>query len=218
MPHRAVIFDLDGTLLDTIEDLADSMNAALARMGHPARTVAECKMLVGDGLEAYVRRALPPAAAEDPRERARLWELMQAEYAVRNARKTRPYPGVPELLDALTARRIPTAILSNKPQDATLVVVRHYFSRWSFASVFGARDTVPVKPDPAGALEIAALLGIAPSEFAYVGDTNTDMRTAIAAGMFPVGALWGFRTAEELRTNGAKVLLEAPLDLLPILG
>ncbi len=218
MPYRAVVFDLDGTLLDTIEDLADSMNAALARMGHPARTVAECKLLVGDGLEAYIRRALPSAAAGDPRERARLGELMQAEYAVRNSRKTRPYPGVPELLDALTARRIPMAVLSNKPQDSTLILIRHYFSRWSFTPVFGARDTAPVKPDPAGALEIAALLGIAPPEFAYVGDTNTDMRTACAAGMFPVGALWGFRTAEELRANGARVLLEAPLDLLPILG
>jgi phosphoglycolate phosphatase len=217
MPYRAVIFDLDGTLLDTIEDLADSMNAALARMGHPARTLAECKLLVGDGLETYVRRALPPAAAEDPRERTRLQELMSKEYAERNSRKTRPYPGIPELLDALTIRRIPMAVLSNKPHDSTLVVVRHYFPRWRFNPVYGAREEVPVKPDPAGALEIAALLGIAPADIAYVGDTNTDMRTAAAAGMFPVGVLWGFRTAEELRANGARILLEAPLDLLAIL-
>ena len=217
MPHLAVIFDHDGTLLDTIEDLADSMNAALIKMGHPARTIAECKMLVGDGLETFVRRALPPAAAEDPRERARLRDLMRAEYGERSSRKTRPYPGIPELLDALTARRIPMAVLSNKPHDSTIAVMGHYFSRWSFSLIFGARDGVAVKPDPAGAFEIATLLGIAPPDFAYVGDTNTDMQTATAAGMFPVGALWGFRTAEELLATGAKVLLGTPLDLLPVL-
>jgi phosphoglycolate phosphatase len=217
MPLSAVIFDLDGTLLDTIEDLTDSMNAALVRMGHPARTIAECKLLVGDGLETFVRRVLPSSAADDPRERARLRDLMRTEYGDRSVAKTRPYPGVPDLLDALAARNIPAAVLSNKPHDSTLAVCAHYFSRWSFRAIFGARDGRPVKPDPAGALEIARILGLDPAEIAYVGDTNTDMQTATAAGMFGVGALWGFRTAEELSANGAKALIEAPLDLLPIL-
>jgi len=218
MPYRAVIFDLDGTLLDTIEDLTDSMNAALVRMGHAARTIAECKQLVGDGLETFVRRALPAAAADDPRERTRLRELMMMEYRDRSTLKTRPYPGVPDLLDALAARNVPAAVLSNKPHDSTLAVMEHYFSRWSFRAIFGARDGVPVKPDPAGALEIARILGLAPANIAYLGDTNTDMQTATGAGMYGVGALWGFRTAGELIAKGAKVLIETPMDLMPILG
>ena len=218
MPFRAVIFDLDGTLLDTIEDLTDSMNAALVRMGHPVRTIAECKQLVGDGLETFVRRALPAAAADDPRERTRLRELMRLEYGERSVLKTRPYPGVPDLLDTLAARNVPAAVLSNKPHDSTVAIMAHYFSRWSFQAVFGARDGVPVKPDPAGAFEIARIFGIGPADIAYVGDTNTDMQTATAAGMYAVGALWGFRTSGELLANGAKILIERPMDLMPILG
>jgi phosphoglycolate phosphatase len=218
MPCRAVIFDLDGTLLDTIEDLTDSMNAALARMGHPARTLVECKQLVGDGLETFVKRALPAAATDNPGQRARLKDLMRSEYSDRSLLKTRPYPGIPALLDALAARNIPAAVLSNKPHDSTLAVMAHYFARWNFRAIFGARDGLPVKPDPAGAFEIAAILGLAPAAIAYVGDTNTDMQTASAAGMFGVGALWGFRTAAELLANGAKILIKAPLDLMPVLG
>jgi len=217
MPYRAVIFDLDGTLLDTIEDLCDSMNAALARLGHPARTIGECKTLVGDGLDMFVRRALPPGRADDADEQGRLKALMQAEYAARNAVKTRLYDGIAALLDALAGRRTPMAVLSNKPHGSTRTVVAHYLARWPFAAVFGARDGIPVKPDPGAALEIAAVLGLPPAEIAYLGDTNTDMRTASAAGMFAVGALWGFRTAEELRANGARALIAAPLDLLPLL-
>jgi phosphoglycolate phosphatase len=110
------------------------------------------------------------------------------------------------------------AILSNKPHDSTLIVVRHYFPSRSFHPVLGAREDVPVKPDPASALEIAREWKLAPAMIAYVGDTNTDMQTATAAGMFACGALWGFRTAEELTANGANVLLEKPEDLLAFIG
>lgn len=215
MTFKAVVFDLDGTLLDTIEDLTDSMNAALARMGYPGKTIEESKKLVGDGLKTFVRRALPAEAADDPAAIARLKDLMRAEYRVRDAVKTRLYEGIPELLDALNRREIPMVVLSNKPHDATLAVMAKFFSRWRFRVIYGARDGVPVKPDPSAALEIARKLDIAPVEIAYVGDTNTDMLTANAAGMFAIGALWGFRTAEELRANGAKVLIGHPLELLP---
>ena len=141
-----------------------------------------------------------------------------SRWSARNALKTRPYEGVPALLDALTARGTPMAVLSNKPHDSTLAVVASFLARWHFAAVFGAREAIPVKPDPAGALEIAGLLGLPPADIAYLGDTNTDMQTATAAGMFPVGALWGFRTADELLENGARALLETPLELLPLLG
>ncbi len=217
MKYRAVLFDLDGTLLDTIEDLTDSMNAALAEMGLPGRSVEECKQLVGDGLGTFVRRALPPEVGDSPEAMAKLKELMRAEYDRRRDMKTRPYEGIYELLDALTGHGIPMAVLSNKPHDSTLAVMGKYFSRWRFRAIFGARDGVPVKPDPSGALEIARIFGLKADEIAYVGDTNTDMQTANAAGMFAVGALWGFRTAEELKANGARVLIEKPLDLLRIL-
>jgi len=214
MPWRAVIFDLDGTLLDTIEDLTDSMNAALTRLGFTERTVADCKNLVGDGLATFIRRALPPEARDDEAAARNLRDLMRAEYRLRSTVKTKPYPGIPATLDGLTERGIPMAVLSNKPHDSTLAVINHYFSGWTFTVVLGARDGTPVKPDPAGALEIASRLDLSPAEFVYVGDTNTDMQTAAAAGMYAAGALWGFRTAEELLANGAKILLEKPEDLL----
>jgi len=218
MRFKAVIFDLDGTLLDTIEDLTDAMNAALAAMGFPERSVAECKKLVGDGLDTYVRRALPPGAADDPQAAARLKALMRAEYKVRQDHKTKPFEGIEDMLAAVNRMALPMAVLSNKPHDSTLAVMNRYFPKLDFRAIIGARDGVPVKPDPASALEIARLLNVRPAETAYVGDTNTDMRTAVAAGMFSIGALWGFRTAEELLANGARALVEKPADLLKILA
>ncbi len=218
MTLNAVIFDLDGTILDTIEDLTDSMNAALFAMGLLPRTLAECRNLVGDGLDTFVRRALPESVRDDPAAAVRLKELMRGEYRLRSSVKTRPYAGIPELLDELGRRGTRMAVLSNKPHDSTLAIVRHFFPGRPFDPVFGAREGVPAKPDPAGALEIARSWKSAPAEIAYLGDTNTDMRTATAAGMFACGALWGFRTAAELTANGANVLLEKPADLLRFLG
>jgi phosphoglycolate phosphatase len=214
MNLRAALFDLDGTLLDTIEDLTDSMNAALSSMGFPVLTVDACKTLVGDGLSIFIRRALPEAARGDAESVRRLQETMRAEYRMRCAVKTRPYPGIREMLNGLAARGIPMAVLSNKPHVATLSVVGHYFPDVAFRAVLGARENVPIKPDPAGALEIAALLDVPPEEILYLGDTNTDMQTAVAAGFFGVGALWGFRTAAELRGSGARALAERPEDIL----
>lgn len=216
MTFKAVIFDLDGTLLDTIEDLTEAMNAALAKMGYPLRSVEECKKLVGDGLDTYVRRALPAGARDDAAAAARLKVLMRDEYRARCDRKTRPYDGIPELLKGLTGRGVRMAVLSNKPHEATTTVMNLYFSGWPFEVVSGAQEGIPVKPDPQSALDIARRMGLDPSKFVYLGDTNTDMQTATAAGMFAVGALWGFRTAQELTSNGALLLIEKPADLLAL--
>jgi phosphoglycolate phosphatase len=215
--RSAVIFDLDGTLLDTIEDLTDSMNAGLSGMGLPVRSVAECRAFVGEGIDAFVRRALPAEIGDDPDTAARLKAAFRAEYRLRSVSKTRPYDGIPALLEELTRRGTRMAVLSNKPHDSTGIVVRHYFGSWALHPVLGARDGVPVKPDPAGALEIAGEWRLSPAEIAYLGDTKTDMRTAAGAGMFACGALWGFRKAEELVANGARVLIEKPCDLLACL-
>ena len=216
MKYKAVLFDLDGTLLDTIEDLADSMNRTLKRLGFPPRTVGECKYLVGDGVEAFARRSLPEAHRDAPTI-AKCIAGIREEYSKRWAEKTHPYKGIPELLDALTQRGVRMTVLSNKPHDFTRLMVAELLPHWQFDLVWGEGPDTPRKPDPGGAIAMARKLGIESGEFLYVGDTNTDMQTANAAGMYAVGALWGFRTAEELLANGAKVLVESPLDLLDLL-
>jgi len=213
MKHKAILFDLDGTLLDTIEDIADSMNQVLSRFGFSGHEPEAYKYFVGEGVESMVRKVLPEKSLEEELV-ARCVVAMREEYGRRWNNKTRPYLGIPELLDALSQRGFPLAILSNKPHDFTQLVVAKQLPRWSFKVVFGARSTVPKKPDPTAALEIADIMHLAPDLFLYLGDTSTDMKTAVAAGMFPLGALWGFRSAQELRTHGAQALLEKPLDVL----
>ncbi|MGE5599497.1 MAG: HAD family hydrolase [Bacteroidota bacterium] len=211
----AVLFDLDGTLLDTLDDLAASMNAVLAGRGLPGHPVEAYRHFVGDGMETLVRRALP--AGSDEAAIAASLAAMRAEYGRRWADQTRPYPGVPDMLDALAARGLPMAILSNKPDDFSRLTVERLLPRWRFRAVVGMRPGVPRKPDPAAALQIASELKIPPNQFIYLGDTGTDMCTARGAGMYAVGALWGFRTAEELRENGAARLIAAPGELLALL-
>jgi phosphoglycolate phosphatase len=143
--------------------------------------------------------------------------LQRDEYRHRWHAKTRPYPGVIELLADLERRRIRLAILSNKPDAAVGEVVRQFFPEVRFEIVRGALSGVPVKPDPESALRVAAEMGIEPRDFLYLGDTNTDMRTALAAGMLPVGALWGFRTEAELKESGAARLIARPGELLELL-
>jgi phosphoglycolate phosphatase len=216
MNIQAVLFDLDGTLLDTLDDLADSTNLALRRLGFPEHPAEAYKRFVGDGIDNLIRLATP----EDRRDAATLAEcgrLVRENYSARWAEISRPYAGVPDLLDALTTRGMRMAIFSNKPDEFTQLCVERLLAGWHFEIVVGARPGLPRKPDPAGACLIAQHLQLEPAEIVYLGDTGTDMRTAAAAGMLPVGALWGFRTAEELLAHGAKMLVEKPLDLLHIL-
>ena len=214
---QAVLFDLDGTLLDTLADLADSANAALGEMGFPEHRVDSYKYFVGDGMENLVRRVLPQDRL-DPATMARLLELMHREYSNRWSAKTQPYAGIPELLDWLAGRRIPMAVLSNKPHEFTRLCVTRLLPRWNFQAIQGATPALPKKPDPTAALAVAASLGVSPAAMLYLGDTNTDMQTAVSAGMFPVGRTWGFRTAEELAANGARALAETPLDVARLIG
>jgi phosphoglycolate phosphatase len=213
MAFKAIIFDMDGTLLDTLADLADSMNQVLKRFGFPEHPREAYKYFVGQGMDILVRKALPPEHRNESLITKSI-EAMREEYSQNWDRTTHPYPGIPELLEALTQRGIPMTILSNKPHDFTQFVADRLLAQWTFPMVLGARPGVPKKPDPAGALEIAEALKLSPQEFLYLGDTGTDMQTATAAGMYPVGALWGFRTASELTAEGAKVLISQPQDLL----
>ena len=210
---HAILFDLDGTLLDTLADIAGAANAALKLLGFPTHPIESYRRFVGDGAGCLARRVLPEDHQDDETvERCR--EIIAAEYAKCWADNTKPYPGVPELLAELQARGVPMAVLSNKPHDSTRTVVEGYFPDCHFQVVRGALPSVPIKPDPAAALQIAEELDILPGRFVYLGDTDTDMQTAVAAGMFPAGALWGFRTAEELTANGAKTLLKTPQEVV----
>ncbi len=213
MHSTNVIFDLDGTLLDTLEDIADSLNRVLERKGLPPHPVKAYRYFVGSGAEELVYRTLPPSQ----RSRTVLRECVEAfrrEYRKSWNRKTRPYDGIPELLDALAERGIAMAILSNKPQEFAELSVREYFPDRHFGLVAGEREGVPVKPDPAGALEIARNAGVAPGKFVFLGDSGIDMETAVGAGMFPLGALWGFRPEKELREHGAADTVSRPREVM----
>jgi phosphoglycolate phosphatase len=216
MKYKAVLFDLDGTLLDTIEDLSNSMNAVLLESGFPMHDLEEYKCFVGNGLRNLVRRALPAENRDDITIDSFL-AAMNEEYSKRWAEKTRPYKGIPELLDELTRRNIRLSVLSNKPHKFTKVIVEKFLSNWNFEVVFGERLGVAIKPDPSAAIEISAIMGIPPEDFLYLGDSGTDMKTARAAGMYAVGALWGFRKKEELVAEGAMSVISSPLELIDIL-
>ncbi len=216
MTYKAVLFDLDGTLLNTIEDIGDATNRILEQNGFPVHGMDTYRRFVGDGARNFIIRVLP----EDKRIDTIIHPCLDAfkeDYGRNWNVKTAPYDGIPELLDTLTARRLKMAVLSNKPHEYTIKCMEGFLSDWNFDVVFGQRVVVPNKPDPAGALEIAEQLNIPPSEFLYLGDTEIDLKTSIAAGMFPVGVLWGFRSAKELRGNGAKVLIKKPLDVMNLL-
>jgi phosphoglycolate phosphatase len=205
---NGVIFDLDGTLIDSLADIAAAMDHALASVGMPAHSLARYREMIGDGVRKLVERALPLGRAD-------LVDAVMAAYRPyyldHLADATRPFPGVVAMLAAV---RLPMGVLSNKPDEATRRVVDALFPGAPFAVVAGERPSVPRKPHPAGARMIAAALGVAPETCLFVGDTAIDMRTALAAGMTPLGVAWGFRPAEELVAAGARAVAVVPADIL----
>lgn len=211
MNFKAVIFDMDGTLLNSLEDLADSMNQVLQERGLPVYPVADYRNFVGSGAIQLVARVLPKDQESLIKD---CLDDFLAAYARNWKVKTRLYPGVADLLDALTARKTPLSVLTNKPQDFAELCMREFFAHWPFFLTVGQRPNVPVKPDPAGPRQIIKALGCDPAEVLYVGDTNVDMGTAVNAGMFPLGVLWGFRDEEELRQAGALAIARQPSDIL----
>lgn len=213
---QAILFDLDGTLLDTLADVANATNAALTRLGFPTHRRDAYRYFLGGGMDCLVRRALPEGC-NDSETLNKCHEAIIDEYSNRWAQNTRPYPGIAELLAELDKRGVVKAVLSNKPDDFTKRTVEKLLPDFHFEIIRGARPEVPVKPDPTSAIQIAAELDIPPGRFIYLGDTDTDMQTAHAAQMFAAGALWGFRTAAELSANGAQVLLKRPQEVLNLL-
>lgn len=215
MEYRAAIFDFDGTLLDTLDDLADSMNAVLAKFDMPQHPARAYRFFIGDGMLNLARRAAPHQISDETG--MAMVKMMDREYSRNWSNKTRPYDGVKELLASLKERNLKLGLLSNKPDSFTQIMAKHYFGD-TFDAVFGARDGVPRKPDPAGALEIAGLLGVVPRETLYFGDSNTDMKTGLAAGMRTIGVTWGFRPVDELIYAGAEAVIDKPEDALAFLN
>ena len=215
-PCSAVFFDLDGTLLDSVQDLADATNSALRVFGLPEHPVQAYNYFVGDGFEMLIQRAAPADA--DPELRQRVMQQAREAYRRNWANTSKPYTGIPELLAELQKRAIPLAVLSNKPHEFTLLTMRHFFPSIRFARIQGSPPDIRAKPDPALALTMLWELGLAAQHVLFMGDTNVDMITAVNAGMFPVGVLWGFRPEEELRQNGARLILSRPAELLEYIG
>ncbi len=213
MSYRAIIFDLDGTLLDTLKDLALSVNAVLRQNGFSEHPVDAYRYFVGDGIEILIRRAVPAEGIKNEKDAEYMVKAVKEEYSRRWGDHTRPYPGIPALLDSLEKKLVPKAIFSNKPHEFAVLTVNKLLSDWKFEEVCGIQTGIPRKPDPYGALIIAEKIRIKPKEVVYLGDTDTDMRTAVRGGFYPVGALWGFRSAEELLKSGAGMLARNPKDV-----
>lgn len=213
---QAVIFDLDGTLLDTLDDIADSMNRMLEEKGFPVHTVDAYRFFIGNGWRMLVTRALPEKQRSDERIDACAVRSREIYHENWNC-KTRVYAGISDLMERLQERGIPKAVLSNKPHDFALRYADAYLGQWKFKAILGYSDRFPPKPDPTAALEIAERIGIPPANFLFVGDSAVDMRTANAAGMHAVGVAWGFRGARELQDSGCRTLIHHPLEILPLL-
>lgn len=212
MHIQGVCFDLDGTLLDTLEDIALAANAVLRRWNLPEHPVDQYRTFVGEGASRLIEQILPQGLLDEPPKEL-LLAAFEEEYGQQWHIKTTLYPGVAEMLDALSAARWPLTILSNKPDAFTQQCVHHFLGDWSFRLVHGQRSGVSRKPDPAGLLGIAAELQLPPASLCMVGDTRTDMETAVRAGAVPVGVTWGFRDAQELQESGAHRLLDRPQEL-----
>ena len=217
MTFRAVVFDLDGTLLDTLTDLADALNCVLRDKGLPTHSIDVIRYFIGNGPATLVALALPPEKQNDEL-KADCLAAFRREYSRNWNRRTQPYSGIPALLDGLTGSNTALAVCTNKPQHYAELCIEEFLSAWKFAVILGQRDGIPMKPDPGGPREIARGLSIPAQECLFLGDSEVDMKTAVNAGMFPVGAMWGFRTEKELRDAGAAEVIGEPTQLLTLMG
>lgn len=212
MNKQLVIFDLDGTLLDTVADLANATNQALAKCGYPTHPTEAYYRFVGNGINKLFARALPEEARTEENVQ-RIRTLFIPYYNEHNADDSRPYPGIVELLTHLQDQGIQLAVASNKYQQATAKLVGHFFPGIRFAAVYGQREGIPIKPDPTIVNDILSATGISRARTLYIGDSGVDMQTARNASVESVGVTWGFRDEEELRTNGAAHIIHNAKDI-----
>ena len=210
---KLVIFDLDGTLLDTIADLAESANHALKQLGYPTRDVEKIRTFVGNGVNKLLFRALPDEEKSEEN-MMRMRTHFVPYYDAHNADLSAPYPGIVALLEELQAKGLRMAVASNKYQEATVKLVKHYFPMIDFVEVLGQREGINVKPDPTIVFDILQKAGVSKEETLYVGDSGVDMQTAINAGVDAVGVTWGFRSRTELESFHPMGLIDKAEELL----
>ena len=213
MKCKGLIFDLDGTLLDTLDDLAIAANTTLQYFGFPVHAVDEYRYFVGEGLKTLMQRIVPGTSATDEQLNhymAKFGEIYRDSWNVCSA----PYAGISEMITSLSATGLQLAVLSNKPHEFTRLCVETFFPDNPFAFVFGQREGIAKKPDPAGAIEIADKMGLEVTDILYVGDTATDMQTGNSAGMRTIGVEWGFRDRAELEKNNAWKIAATPAEVI----
>lgn len=213
---KACVFDLDGTLIDSLRDLANSSNYAMRMQGYPEHDLQSYRFFVGSGVSKLLHDILPE---EDrtPEIIQRSREYFNEYYDAHFQDNTAPYEGIKDMLERLKSKNFKLAVVSNKPNDFVRKIVYNIFKDGAFEVVFGQREGIPRKPDPAGVLEACKLMKVSPENCVYLGDSGIDMKTATAAGMYPVGVLWGFRGEGELMDNGAKALIKKPVELFDLL-
>lgn len=212
---KLIIFDLDGTLLNTIADLAHSTNHALQTLGYPTHEVASYNFMVGNGINKLFERALPEGEKTEENV-LRVRKEFLLHYDRHSADESRPYPGIPELLETLQHKGYQLAVASNKYQAATEKLIAHYFPGIRFVAVFGQREGVKVKPDPAVVHDILRIAGVSKDEVLYVGDSGVDMQTAINSGVTSCGVTWGFRPRTELESFCPDYIVDKAETILSI--
>jgi len=215
MKTKAIIFDLDGTLINSLGDIADTMNSVLKINGFNTHSEDAYRMFVGRGIEELILGALP-MEMRDEKNAKEYTILYRQEYQKRCLNRTAPYDGILEMLQLLKENNIVCSILSNKSDKFTKMMVSEIFPAEYFKEVLGSRDGVPIKPDPSAAIEIAQKCNITPDNFLFVGDSGVDMETGKSAGMIPVGVSWGFRDRDELEASGAYKVITRPEELLSL--
>ena len=213
MNYKAAIFDLDGTLVNSLDDLADSANATLRAHSFPVHEVEAYRYFVGNGSRKLIERILPQEYAADMAFVEQFMSEYKDCYAQNLLQKTKPYDGIMEMLEELRRRGIPMAVCTNKHQSAAEMIVKTLFPHGIFQEIIGDQEGLPRKPDPQKVLHIMRNFGVTGEQTAYFGDTDVDMDTARNAGAFAVGVLWGFRPEEELVAHGADILLTYPMEL-----
>ena len=213
MRFKAVVFDLDGTLINSLEDLGDSMNAALRANGLPTHPYEDFKLMIGNGVTNLAKRA---CGSEDIGVYGPVLTAMRENYSRNALNKTYVYPGIHELIEYLSQKAVRLAVLTNKDQDFSVRIIDHYFKSGTFEIVWGAMPGRAIKPDPAALSQLLQGLNVTPQQTIFIGDSGVDMQVACAVGAYAAGASWGLRPKEELLADGADIIIDTPMELLAV--